>query len=138
MYPSATSGSLNSPSRDSGKGNPLTCQGVGDGSCMPQLLFFFPPLVSVPLPSTSPKNKCFGEAPLPCGAGRRFVLPTVAGKYGGEICCDKGAKKYPTLLIRNTGYFFAPMRGKRLFNKRNNSISFSFYFVFFYPISMSF
>lgn len=54
---------------------------------------------NVPLPSTSPKNKCFGEAPLPCGAGRRFLLPTVAENivWEGKFCRDKGGKKvsYP-------------------------------------------
>ena len=71
------------------------------GHSAPITLFLFPLWANVPLPSTSPKNKCFGEAPLPCGAGRRFLLPTVAeilcGR--GDFAAIRGAKKYPTLLI---------------------------------------
>ena len=71
------------------------------GQYAPITLFLLS-LANVPLPSTSPKNKCFGEAPLPCGAGRRFLLPTVVENivWEGRFFRDKkGGKKYPTLLI---------------------------------------
>lgn len=85
----------------------------------------------MPLPSTSPKNKCFGEAPLPCGAGRRFLLPTVAG-----ILCERGdfaaikkggkkvsypsynlsAKKSPLLYIRS---ILAELKNQYKYNEFN-------------------
>lgn len=126
------------------------------GHVCPNYSFSFSLWANVPLPSTSPKNKCFGEAPLPCGAGRRFFAP-----YGREGYIEKifqpciqffyffqwGAKKYPTLVTRTPGYFFAPflnslfyrnIKRVRLFVYKNCIISFSFYFAFLYLIIMLF
>lgn len=71
-YSSATSGSLNSPSRDSGKGNPLTCQGVGDGPYKPQLLFFFPLWLMCPSPRPHRKTSVSVRLPSPAGRGGDF------------------------------------------------------------------
>lgn len=69
---------------------------MGHSAIMGKFPFAFPLWTNVPLPSTSPKNKCFGEAPLPCGAGRRFLLPTVAENivWNGRFCRDKGQKVF--------------------------------------------
>lgn len=102
-------------------------------------------LASVPLPSTSPKNKCFGEAPLPCGAGRRFLLPMVAENivWKGRFCRDKkggqkvsyspynlSAKKSPPTLYKEWGGKFWQSL------KINISITNIFFPYFFYDIAI--